>query len=60
MKKKTTILAGQNVRYIGRGFPGYVKGQPYMIFIAYQGIYEVLVRYNNTDIKVSKSDIQTV
>jgi hypothetical protein len=60
MKQKSTILPGQNIRYIGRGFRGYVKGQPYMIFIAYHGIYEVLVRYNNADIKISKSDIQSV
>ena len=48
------LLAGQNLRYTGRGFPGYVKGQPYMVFIAGHSNYQILVEYNGANIIVDK------
>ena len=48
------LLAGQNLRNTGRGFAGYVKGQPYMIFKATHSAYQILVNYNGVDMVVDK------
>jgi hypothetical protein len=48
------LLPGQNLRYTGRGFAGYVKGQPYMVFIAPHSVHQILVNYNGADTIVDK------
>ncbi len=48
------LSAGQNLRYTGRGFAGYVKGQPYMVFIAPHSVYQIRVNYNGADMVVDK------
>jgi hypothetical protein len=60
MKKETKLTPGQNVRYIGRGFPGFVKGQPYMVFVDYHQGHEVLVKYNDANIVVSKYHVESI
>jgi hypothetical protein len=54
MRKDIKLVAGQNLRYVGKGFPGYIKGQPYMVFVAYHSVHEVLVKYNDADVIVNK------
>jgi hypothetical protein len=54
MKKEVKLKPGQNLRYTGKGFPGYVKGQPYMVFVAYHEIHEALVKYNDQTVIVNK------
>jgi hypothetical protein len=54
MRKNMQLLAGQNLRYTGKGFSGYVKGQPYMVFIASHNIYQILVSYNGINMVVDK------
>ncbi len=60
MKKDIKFLPGQSVRYVGKGFPGYIKGQPYMEFIAHTGVHQVLVKYNSTTVEVSKYHLEAV
>ncbi len=48
------LQPGQNLRYHGKGFPGYVKGQPYMVFESYLNTYKIAVRYNNAKVMVDK------
>ncbi len=58
MHQKETVLApGQNIRYSGRDFPGYVRGQPYMVFIGYQNHRQARVNYNGKTTIVSRYDI---
>lgn len=58
MKKEIKFIPGQNLRYMGKGFPGFVKGQPYMVFVAYHQGHEVLVKYNESNIMVSKYHLE--
>ena len=54
IRKNIRLLPGQNLRYTGRFFPGFVKEQPYMIFIAIHNVYQLRVSYNGTEIIVDK------
>jgi len=54
IRKNLKLSAGQNLRYTGRGFAGYVKGQPYMVYIAPHSVYQILVNYNGTDMIIDK------
>jgi len=53
-RKNFRLLPGQNLRYTGRFFPGFIKGQPYMVFIALHNAYQILVTYNDIEIVVEK------
>lgn len=53
-------VVGQNLRYIGRPFPGFVKGQPYMTFVQTHEENRYLVRYNEKNIVVHKFDTEPV
>lgn len=52
--KNLQVLPGQNLRYTGRFFPGFVKGLPYMVFIGSHSIYQIRVTYNGLEIIVDK------
>jgi hypothetical protein len=52
--ENTKLTPGQNLRYSGKGFPGYVKGQPYMVFESYLNDQKIVVRYNDARILVNK------
>ena len=54
MYKEKELVAGQTLRYTGKGFPGFVKGLPYMTFIANHNTYQYLVTYNESRIVVNK------
>ncbi|WP_207532639.1 hypothetical protein [Desertivirga arenae] len=54
IKAEKKLIPGQNLRYVGKGFPGFKKGQPYMIFVEYKGIHQVLVKYNDLNVIVNK------
>jgi hypothetical protein len=60
INKEIELKAGQNLRYHGKGFKGYIKGLPYMIFVAYHGITKVRVKYNNTNVIVSRADAEAI
>lgn len=44
--KEIKLEAGQNLRYTGKGFPGFVKGLPYMRFMKHHNSSQYLVNYN--------------
>jgi len=48
------LSPGQNLRYSGKGFPGYIEGQPYMVFERYADREKIIVRYNDTKVVVNK------
>jgi hypothetical protein len=48
------LTPGQNLRYSGKGFPGYIEGQPYMVFERYADSQKIIVRYNATRVAVNK------
>lgn len=54
IRKKSPLLPGQNLRYTGRFFPGFIKEQPYMVFVATHSVYQYLVNYNGLEIVVEK------
>ena len=54
IRKNLQLTPGQNLRYTGRFFPGFVKEQPYMIFIANYSVYQIRVNYNGNEIIVDK------
>jgi len=46
--------SGQNLRYTGKAFPGFIKGLPYMVFVAPHSAYQILVSYNGHQLVVEK------
>ncbi|MBC8052634.1 MAG: hypothetical protein H7Y13_06180 [Sphingobacteriaceae bacterium] len=58
--KKKKLTAGQDIRFIGKGFPGFVKGQRYMVFLSYQNNLEILAKYNNTEVTVFEYLTETI
>jgi hypothetical protein len=60
VRKNLQLLPGQNLRYTGRFFPGFVKGQPYMIYIGIHSVYQIRVSYNGIEIIVDKYLIDVV
>jgi hypothetical protein len=52
--KETKLVAGQNLRYTGKAFPGFVKELPYMTFISHHNLSQYLVKYNESQIIVNK------
>ena len=46
------MLPGQHIRYVGKDFPGFIKGQRYMVFVSYQDKLEIRVKYNGTEVTV--------
>ncbi len=54
------MVAGQNLRYIGRSFPGYKPEEPYMTFIKDFSIYEITVLYNNAELVINKSSVKVL
>lgn len=57
---KVKFLPGQNLRYCGKGFAGFIKGQPYMVFIAYYREHDALVGYNGANVIVNRYHIDPV
>ncbi|HTD39000.1 MAG TPA: hypothetical protein VK671_00165 [Mucilaginibacter sp.] len=53
-KETKLLLAGQTLRYVGKGFPGFVEGLPYMTFISHHNSYQYLANYNNVRVIVNK------
>ncbi len=54
------LLAGQSLRFIGRAFKGFVKEQPYMVFVARLSANQILVTYKGEKLSVSRLDVQAV
>lgn len=54
MRKKNQLLPGQNLRYTGRFFPGFIKEQPYMVFVAAHSVFQYRVNYNGLELVVEK------
>jgi hypothetical protein len=52
--KEIKLSAGQNLRYLGKGFPGFVKGLPYMTFISHHNTTQYLVNYSGIPVIVNK------
>jgi hypothetical protein len=52
--KEIKLISGQNLRYLGKGFPGYVNGLPYMTFISHHNATQYLVNYSGIPIIVNK------
>jgi len=53
MYKEIKLSPGQNIRYIGKGFPGFIKELPYMTFVSYHNSQHCLVNYNEIRVIVS-------
>jgi hypothetical protein len=54
------MVKGQNLRYIGRPFPGYIADTNYMTFLSDHSVFEIKVLYNNTEMIINKFDVKTV
>jgi hypothetical protein len=54
------MVKGQNLRYIGRPFPGYLPDSPYMTFINDHSVYEITVLYNNNEMIVNRFSVKTI
>ena len=52
--KEIKLSPGQTLRYVGKDFPGFVKGLPYMTFISHHNSYQYLASYNNAHVVVNK------
>jgi len=58
--KEAPVLPGQSLRYLGKGFPGYVEGQPYMVFVAQHNNSQYLVEYNQLRLVINKRYVKVV
>lgn len=58
--KKKKMLAGQHIRHVGKGFPGFIKGQRYMVFVSYQDNLQIKAMYNGTEITVFEYLTETI
>ncbi|MDT3405132.1 hypothetical protein [Mucilaginibacter terrae] len=58
--KEKPVLPGQSLRYLGKGFPGYVAGQPYMVFVAPHHGSQYLVEYNALRVVVNRRYVKVV
>lgn len=58
--KKKKMLPGQNIRYLGKGFPGFIQGQPYMSFLAYQDELQISAVYNGIEVKVPEIHTEVI
>jgi len=54
MYKELQLSAGQNLRYTGKGFPGFVKGSPYMTFVSHHNASQYLVSYNEVHVVINR------
>ncbi|WP_207532457.1 hypothetical protein [Desertivirga arenae] len=54
IKREKKLVPGQNLRYSGKGFPGFKKEQPYMVFVDYKGVHQLVVTYNDMEVVVNK------
>ena len=60
IKKHLQLIMGQNLRYTGKIFPGFIKGLPYMVFVSNYSAYQVMVNYNGLDTIVEKYFLEPV
>lgn len=60
MKRTIKLIKGQNLRYIGRPFPGYIADANYMTFIEDHNVFEIKVLYNNTEMIINRFDIKPI
>ncbi|RKR82622.1 hypothetical protein BDD43_2807 [Mucilaginibacter gracilis] len=60
MKTTITLVKGQNLRYIGRPFPGYITDTNYMTFLSDHSVFEIKVLYNEKEMIVNRFDIKPV
>jgi len=52
--KEIKLLPGQHLRYVGKGFPGFIEGLPYMTFVSYHNSSQCLVNYNEIRVIVNR------
>jgi len=57
---ESKLTPGQNLRYLGKGFPGYIDGQPYMVFESHLNKEKIIVSYNQGRVLVNKRQISLV
>lgn len=60
MIEDVKLQPGQNLRYSGKGFPGYIPGLPYMVFVASLNNHRIAVKYNGINVCISRSCIRVV
>jgi hypothetical protein len=58
--RRRKLVAGQNLRYVGKAFPGFVTGQRYMTFLSYHTNLEIVVKYNDTEITIFEYLTETI
>lgn len=54
------FIPGQNLRYCGKGFAGFIKNQPYMVFISYYREHDALVIYNGINLVINRYHVNPV
>ncbi|EHQ28962.1 hypothetical protein [Mucilaginibacter paludis] len=60
MKRSVKLIKGQNLRYIGRPFPGYSSNAPYMTFVDDHNVYEITVMYNHTEMIINRFSVKAL
>lgn len=60
IRRDVKLVPGQHLRYLGKGFPGYMNGQPYMVFVAYHTPSQYLVQYNGLRVVINMRYIKVV
>lgn len=60
MKRTIKLVKGQNLRYIGRPFPGYIAETNYMTFLNDHSVFEINVLYNNKEMIINRFDTKPI
>jgi hypothetical protein len=58
--KKKKMIAGQSIRFVGKEFPGFIRGQRYMVFLSYVNNLEIKANYNGAEVTVFEYLTETV
>jgi hypothetical protein len=58
VKRTIKLVKGQNLRYIGRPFPGYTADTPYMTFLNDHSVFEINVLYLEKEMIINRFDIK--
>ena len=54
------MIAGQSIRFVGKEFPGFIRGQRYMVFLSYVNNLEIKANYNGAEVTVFEYLTETV
>ena len=54
------MIKGQDLRYIGRPFPGFNATAPFVTFVNELSVHEITILYNDIERVISRFDVKVI